>query len=456
MQEWNLIEPTSTWQLLQAFWRFEDKNALWVLLGSVLLGISASVIGSFAFLRKRSLIGDALAHAALPGVMMAFLLFHTRDPWIMFTGALLSSFLGFYLIDWLPKHTKIKADAALAITLSFFFALGLMLLSHIQGLDVEHKSGLDKILFGQAAAMTQDDIVLLAYVTLFVLICVVLFFQKFRLIAFNRIYAHSIGLSVTFYELLLALLIVMSVVVGLQLVGVVLMAAVLLIPVAAARFWSNQLRMILLVSGALGACAALISTQISYLAPAMPTGPWMVVSLAILFAFSMLFAPNRGLLKQYLKQRKLRHRVAQENVLRTLYKLYERGGFAGKDFTLADIQRLRSMPLPLLQYTLKSLCKKNQIEDSINGFRLTESGLRSAAGLTRRHRLWERYLNQQLSLTAEQAHIQAEHMEHLLSPEQEQQLEAELQADALNEASGSTAQTAASKPLPEHDGERKS
>jgi manganese/zinc/iron transport system permease protein len=426
MEAFTLLEPTSTWDTLLAFWRFEDMNVLWVLIGSILLGMSASVIGAFAFLRKRSLIGDALAHAALPGVMMAFLLFQTRDPLIMFLGAVTSSFIGFFLIDWLPKNTKIKPDAALAITLSFFFALGLMLLSFIQGMDVSNKSGLDKILFGQAAAMTQADIKLLAYVTITILITVALFFQKLRLIAFNRTYAKTIGMAVNFYELVLALLIVMSVVVGLQLVGVVLMAAVLLTPIAAARFWSNELNHILILSALLGAVSAIISTQVSYLAPAMPTGPWMVVSLSLLFILSLFFAPQKGLLKRHLEHKQLRQKVAEENILRTLYKLVERNQQDQQDFNQSDIQALRSVPTESLQKTLKTLCKKQLIESSARGFRLTKNGLELAIQLTRRHRLWENYLNEQAELTPEQVHKQAERIEHILTDSQEQQLQAEL------------------------------
>jgi manganese/zinc/iron transport system permease protein len=426
MDAFNLLETPSVWSNWLAFWSFEDINVLWVLMGSILLGMSASVIGGFAFLRKRSLVGDALAHAALPGVMMAFLLFQSRDPIVMFLGAVTSSFIGFYLIDWLPKNTKIKADAALAITLSFFFALGLMLLSYIQGLEVDNKSGLDKILFGQAAAMTQKDIKLLGYVALFVLSCVVLFFQKFRLIAFSATYARTIGIAVNRYELLLALLIVMSVVVGLQLVGVVLMAAVLLTPVATARFWSNQLSHILIIAATLGALSAIISTQISYLAPAMPTGPWMVVSLSALFFLSLLFAPEKGLLKRYTEHKKLRKRVAEENVLRTLYKLLERKDFQHKTFNIADIQALRSMPLEHLQTTLKQLGKKALITSSTAGFEMTTTGFGLAEQLTLRHRLWENYLTEHAELTPKQVHQHAERIEHILTPSQELQLQAEL------------------------------
>ncbi|WP_178861759.1 metal ABC transporter permease [Thiomicrorhabdus cannonii] len=426
MQDFTLLNQPDVWELWLSFWRFEDINALWVLMGSLLLGMGAAVIGSFAFLRKRSLIGDALAHAALPGVMTAFLLFHSRDPWIMFSGALASSFIGFFIIDWLPKHTKIKPDAALAITLSFFFALGLMLLSYIQGLEVENKSGLDKILFGQAAAMTQDDIRLLAYVTVFILLVVTLFFHKFRLIAFNRLYAQSLGINIAFYELVLALLIVMAVVVGLQLVGVVLMAAVLLTPMAAARLWSDNLKTILLIAGLLGALSALISTQISYLAPAMPTGPWMVVSLAILFVASLLFAPQKGLLQRAWQQRRLRHKVAEENLLRTLYKLCERGDFHTRSFSLAEIQALRAMPVSRLQIHLQRLAKNGLVSHCPQGWCLTDAGFEQASLLTRRHRLWESYLNERADLTPEQIHLQAERIEHILTDEQSRQIEAEL------------------------------
>lgn len=454
MEGFTLLNPPSVWSNWLSFWSFDDANLVWVLIGSVLLGTSASVIGGFAFLRKRSLIGDALAHAALPGVMMAFLLFESRDPLVMFVGAVATSFVGFYLIDWLPKNTKIKADAALAITLSFFFALGLMLLSYIQGLEVDNKSGLDKILFGQAAAMTQEDINLLSYVAIFVLACVVLFFQKFRLIAFSVSYARTLGVAVNRYELLLALLIVMSVVVGLQLVGVVLMAAVLLTPIAAARYWSSQLSHILMISALLGGLSAVISTQISYLAPAMPTGPWMVVSLTALFVVSLLFAPEKGFLKRYLEHQKLRRKVAEENTLRTLYKLLERKDFKHTYFNIADIQALRSMPLESLQKSLKQLNNKSFITSAAEGFQMTESGFELAEKLTRRHRLWENYLTEHAELTPQQVHQSAERIEHILTEAQEEQLQREL-ADSQSDPHGKPIPNPAFVPITPFSGESK-
>lgn len=414
------------WQQLSVFWSFEDINATWVLIGSLLLGMSASVIGAFAFLRKRSLLGDALAHAALPGVMMAFLLSGSRDAEIIFLGALASSLIGFWIIDWLPKNSKIKPDAALAITLSFFFALGLMLLSYIQNTDMPDKSGLDKLLFGQAAAITSDDIQLLIYVTTTVLITVILFFQKFRLIAFNRLYAKTLGIKVKFYEVLLAIMIVLSVVVGLQLVGVVLMAAILLTPIAAARFWSHQLSSLLLLAALFGAISAALGAQISYIAPAMPTGPWIVVSLSVLFFISFIFAPQQGLVKRYLDYRQLKQRVQQENILRTLYKLLEREHFKRNQFTLSDITELRSLNSMELKQTLAQLSKAKLVLEAQQKYSLSEEGLLQAIKLTRRHRLWESYLSQHADLTSDQVHQQAERIEHILNKEQEEQIVAEL------------------------------
>lgn len=427
----------TTWDLFQQFWQFSDPNAVWVLIGSILLGMSASVIGSFAFLRKRSLMGDALAHAALPGVMTAFILFHANSPLILFFGAISSSLIGLWMIDWLPKHTKLKPDAAMAITLSFFFALGLMELSYIQGLEVAGKSGLDKMLFGQAAAMLPQDLYLLSAVAVLVLLMVALFFDKFRLIAFNRDYARTLGVNVGFYEVLLAILIVLSVVIGLQIVGVVLMAAVLLTPIAAARFWSRRLSHLLVFSALIGALAAISSANISYLAPSMPTGPWMVVTLSVIFFVSFLFAPRRGLLANVLKQRRLRRRVCEENILRTLYVLNERHPQNRHQssislrlgFQVSDVVRARSMPLDELSTSLKRLARHDLIEPwshMADDIQLTEAGAQMAASLTRRHRLWERYLTQKAALQSNQVHSQAEQMEHLLTEEQALELEREL------------------------------
>ncbi|WP_173289818.1 iron chelate uptake ABC transporter family permease subunit [Thiosulfativibrio zosterae] len=425
------LVPLDFWVLMREFWSFQDANVLWVVVGSMLLGIAASVVGSFAFLRKRSLMGDVLAHAALPGVMTAFLLAQTNTPWVMFVGALSSSFLGLLLMDWIPKNSKIKPDAAMAITLSFFFALGLMELSYIQGLEIEGKSGLDKMLFGQAAAMLPKDIAWLSGVAVLILVTIGLFFHKFRLIAFNRVYAQTLGLNLAFYELILALLIVSAVVIGLQVVGVVLMAAVLLTPIAAARFWSQRLSHLLWIAAIIGGLSGLISANISYMAPAMPTGPWMVVVLSLFFLVSFLFAPERGLVANARALKRLRQQVQEENVLRTFYVLNERHPshhadqalHLDKRFHQEDILANRAMSVSVLKRTLHRLVNKGWVEQTPFSITLTPAGAQEASQLTRRHRLWENYLIEQASIDSSQVHLQAEHIEHLLTDVETREIE---------------------------------
>lgn len=277
-----------SWQLI--FDSLQDANMVWVLLGTLLLGISASVVGSFAVLRRRELIGDVLAHASLPGIMTAFILFETRQPGLVFTGALLSSLAGYYLIGAIIRQSKVKPDSAMAIVLSSFFGLGLIALAYIQGMDSDQKSGLDRLLFGQAAAMTQNEVNWLLWASVICLSIIFVIFQKLRLISFNRQFAKTLGIRVDLYELIFALLLVTIVVVGLQIVGVVLMAAVILIPVTIAKLLSNSLTKILWIAAGAGAISAVSSSYISFIFPNMPTGPWMVVVLGILFVLAWLFS----------------------------------------------------------------------------------------------------------------------------------------------------------------------
>ncbi|MGE4501811.1 MAG: metal ABC transporter permease [Thiomicrospira sp.] len=265
-----------------------DANLIWVLFGSLLLAVSAALVGSFAVLRQRALIGDVLAHAALPGIMVAFILFESKSAGLVILSALASSLLGYYLIGWITRHSKLKADSAMAIVLSSFFALGLMALSYIQASPIAHKGGLDRVLFGQAASMTQADVYWLSAIALLSLGVIVLLFHKLRLISFHRAYAQTLGLNVQGYELVFALTLVLTIVIGLQIVGVILMAAVLLVPYLIARFWSHHLHRLLMLAAIAAGLSALSATFMSYHLPGMPTGPWTVFILGIFFWLSWL------------------------------------------------------------------------------------------------------------------------------------------------------------------------
>ena len=413
-------------ELFIEFWRLTDPNVVWVLSGAILLGSSTGVLGSFLFFRKRSLIGDALAHAALPGVMSAFILFQTRDPLVILSGAIISCFIGFFFIDYMVKHTKIKEDSALAIVLSLFFAIGIFELTYIQKLEVASKSGLDKILFGQAAALVQADVIILGIAALLSLAIVALFYDKLRLITLDRQFAQSLGMNVTFYELMLTFSIVLSVVIGLQIFGVVLMAAALLFPVAAGRYWSDSLPCILLLCAIFGALSGAASANISYLAPQMPTGPWMVVMSSIIFFISMCFAPNRGALMRYIRIKNQANRSNDENLLRTFYVLGESGNSFTQLLAPEQVLSVRNMGVKVLRQSINRMLKKHMIERENMCYRLTDKGLNEAKKITRYHRLWELYLTQRANISPNLVHDSAEDVEHMLTPELERRISEEL------------------------------
>ncbi|MES2630134.1 MAG: iron chelate uptake ABC transporter family permease subunit [Bacteroidota bacterium] len=233
-----------------------DPNVLLIVAGCCLLGISSGVIGVFSFLQKKALFSDAVAHAVLPGVALAFILSGQKNPLILIAGALVSGWLALASIDIISSKSKIKPDTAIGIALSFFFGTGILLLTSIQQSGAASQSGLDSFLFGKAASMQQYDVITFIGFAAVLIIVVILFFKEFKLIIFNREYAISIGLPVRTFDLLLSTLNVLAVAIGIQSVGVVLMSALLISPAGAARFWTNDLiRMLFLVAVSYRSCS---------------------------------------------------------------------------------------------------------------------------------------------------------------------------------------------------------
>ncbi|MFC3882496.1 metal ABC transporter permease [Bacillus songklensis] len=279
---------------------FQDPNTQWILFGSMLLGLSSGVIGSFAYLRKQSLMGDALAHAALPGVCLAFMMTGSKSIFYFLIGALMAGILATFLISYITRHTRIKQDSALGIILTVFFGVGIVLLTQIQHGDAGNQSGLDKFLFGQAASMIQTDVYTMAIISAVLVGVCVLFFKEFKLLSFDPGFAKGIGLPVVLLDQFIMLLVVAAVVVGIQAVGVVLMAALLITPAVAARYWTEKLHVMVIVSGAFGVLSGMVGTLVSTMVDNLPTGPLTVLAATCLFIFSVFFAPKRGLLAKIL------------------------------------------------------------------------------------------------------------------------------------------------------------
>jgi len=277
-----------------------------VALGSALLGIVGGVLGTFAVLRRQGLLGDALAHAALPGIVLAFMLTGSKASIVLMLGAAISGWLGTLLIIRIVQDTRLSEDAALGVILTVFFGLGVVLLTHVQHSNNANQAGLDQYLFGQAATLVEENVITMAALGSVALFLVALLFKEFKLLSFDPEFGASLGYPMRGLNVLLTSSIVIAVVIGLQTVGVVLMAAMLIAPAAAARQWTNRLGVMLALSGLFGASAGVAGAMISVTARRVPTGPMIILCITAIVVVSILFAPERGIVWDAIRRRRMR------------------------------------------------------------------------------------------------------------------------------------------------------
>lgn len=283
-----------------------DYTLRTIALGAAILGVVGGVLGSFALLRRQSLLGDALAHAALPGIALAFMISQSKTSLILLIGAGLTGWLATILILRIVSETRISEDAALGIVLTVFFGFGIVLLTWIQQSGAAAQAGLDKYLFGQAATLIQEQVLTMGVLGGAALLLVVVLFKEFKLITFDPQFAATIGYPVNRLSILLTSLIVVAVLIGLQTVGVVLMAAMLIAPAAAARQWTERLGVMLILSAIFGALAGVTGALISVSGENLPTGPLVILSATGIVIVSLLFGAARGIVWESLRAR--RHR----------------------------------------------------------------------------------------------------------------------------------------------------
>lgn len=280
-----------------------DYTLVMVALGGALLGALSGFLGTFAVLRGQSLMGDTLSHASLPGIAVAFLL-AGRDPLILLLGAGIAAWIGAQMVRAITTTTRIKEDAAMGIVLASFFALGIALLSYIQKRGDASQAGLDKFIFGQAAAMTVNDVLLIGIVGAAITLIVLMFWKELKLITFDPAFAAANGYPVRWLDLLLATLIAVGIVLGLQLAGVILMVGLLIAPAVAARQWVNTLGKMITLSSLLGMVAGMVGAVLSGADRGLPTGPLIIVAASILVLISIFFAPGRGVIYGWWLRRK--------------------------------------------------------------------------------------------------------------------------------------------------------
>jgi manganese/zinc/iron transport system permease protein len=293
-----------------------SHNALWVLASMLMLGTAAGLAGCFAYWKRQSLMSDALAHAALPGVVIGFAILGFKSLPVMLLGAAASALLGAWAVTAIRAHSRVKEDTAMGIILSVFFGLGIMLLTMVNRMPGGGQSGLNGFIFGQAAAMVRQDMRTMTAVAAVVLLVVLISFKEWKLYLFDPAFARGIGLSGRLMEAAYLTLLVVIIVIGIQAVGVILMAALLIIPAVSARYWTNAFGTMLALSALFGGGAGVAGTYVSTLGDGWPTGPFIVIAAAGIFLLSLVFGTRKGLFVKAMQRRAQMRRLKPQAVRR--------------------------------------------------------------------------------------------------------------------------------------------
>jgi manganese/zinc/iron transport system permease protein len=297
---------------------FTDYTLRTVALGSAALGSVAGALGTFAVLRRQSLLGDAISHAALPGIVLAFMLTGSKASLVLILGAALAGWIGTLAVMAVVRLTRVPEDSALGIILSVFFGFGLVLLTYVQRMPTAAQAGLDRFLFGQAATLLEREVVVIAALGALALGAVLVFWKEFKLLSFDPDFGAALGFPMRRVDILLTTFLVIAIVIGLQAVGVVLMSALVVAPAAAARQWTHSLAVMVVLAGVFGALAGVTGAVASATAVHIPTGPAIVLAATAIVAFSMTLAPERGLAWAAARARRARRAILADAVLADL------------------------------------------------------------------------------------------------------------------------------------------
>ncbi len=437
-----LLAADSLWDLLSRAISLRDYNTRVVLGGTTMLGISGGLVGTFLILRKRALAADVVSHAALPGIAVAFLLAERlvpgsgRSTSVLLLGAFVSGLLGMAMTLAIRRWTRIKEDAALAIVLGLFFGLGMALFTVVQRTRTGNAAGLSHFIFGKAASLVAADVWLIGIVSaVLVLLCGGLF-KELSLLCFDEEFAAARGYRTWLLDWVLTLMAVTVTLIGLQSVGLLLVVALLLIPPTAARFWTNDLKIMSALAAVIGGASCAGGVVLSAAFPRLAAGPVIVLTGAGLFVVSLVFGKERGLWPRWQSQRQFQQRIGRSDLLRACYELLE--PIRGSDETTQEslttfaideleLAAMRQWPAGQFRDLLtRSVREELLIRNSTGGYRLTWRGAEEARDAVRRHRLWEIYLLTQTDLDPRLVDRGADGIEHVLDPQQLADLERQL------------------------------
>lgn len=405
-------------------------NTRMVIAGTTLLGIAAGVVGVFAMLRKRSLMTDALSHATLPGIALAFLFapvfgLASRSLAVLLVGATVTGVLGVLSVQVLLRATRLREDAAIGIVLSVFFGVGVVALSYIQTNAPAGSAGLNGFIFGQAATMLARDVMLMGIIASVALVASVLLLKEFSLVCFNDSFARVDGWPVGVIDLAMMAMVVLVTVAGLQAVGLILVVALLIVPPVAARFWTERLWLLVVLSGAIGGASGYAGAVLSALLPRMPAGAVIVLTAGGAFAMSMLFAPSRGVVAGAMRRLRLRLRIASDHVLEAAHDEGTERMDRAAMRALADLHGWSGLFAWVVR---RWLIGAGMARGDADGIVLRERGRERGRRVSRNHALWEQYLISYADIAPSHVDWSVDQVEHVLSEDLIRDLEKKLTA----------------------------
>ena len=405
------------------FWSFQDASVRTATAGVLLLAISSGTLGCFIVLRRMSLLGDSLGHAVLPGVCLGFLVTWTKDPRWILTGALASALLASWLIGFIRRHSRLKPDVVMGLVLSGFFGVGTVLLTRIQNIPAGNQSGLNVFLFGQASAISEQDLWFMGILSLVIVGCVVATFKELVLTSFDEGFATAIGLPVRGLHYLLMGLTALAVVISIQAVGVVLISAMLITPAAAALLCTDRMRNMVLLAVVFAIVAGVFGLNVSFLGNRLPTGPFVVLALAFFFVLAFLFSPRYGLAVRALRRWRQAQKTRRENGLKSVFQTLDQNPHGGS-VRIARLAQTRQEPVAHTRRMVQGLVGRGWAQWDGETITLTEHGQKRARELDRNYRLWEHFLTEEVNLPIDHTQRDAENIEHILGPELVRELEA--------------------------------
>lgn len=382
--------------------------AIRALIASSLVGIMCGTIGTFIVLRNMSLIGDALAHAILPGIFVAFVLIGYSTIGF-FLGSVIAGLLTAVVITWIQHNVKTKNDAAIGIVFTAMFSIGVIGISKVSGSDGVHLD-LKDFLFGTVLGISNEDIYLTAAITLYSIVSIIIFYRYLFITTFQATIAQTMGISVKMIHYFLMLLLSFAVVSSLRAVGVILVVAMLITPASTALLLSDKLKNVIILSGLIGLISAVLGLILAIvIGDGIAPGPTMCVTATLIYFLAVVFAPKKGLLVKAILRIKQKSKIEKEDIIKYLLKN------RAANNSLEQIANSLNLSLSRIKTHVKNLVADGVVNQTGASLQLSIKGNASGESLVRAHRLWETYLVDELGMQENQIHPEAEKYEHLLS-----------------------------------------